>query len=101
MTPAVGRRELTLVLLWAVLVMAVTCLPYLDALRVAEGRVFGGFLWGVDEGNVYLAWIRQAAEGEWFLRNQYCLAPENPRFVNLYFQLAGRLSALTGPLRGE
>ncbi len=96
MTPAVGRRELTLVLLWAVLVMAVTCLPYLDALRVAEGRVFGGFLWGVDEGNVYLAWIRQAAEGEWFLRNQYCLAPENPRFVNLYFQLAGRLSALTG-----
>lgn len=96
MTTLVQRRELALVLLWAVLVMGLTCLPYLDALSVAEGRAFGGFLWGVDEGNVYLAWIRQAAEGEWFLRNQYCLAPENPRFVNLYFQLAGRLSALTG-----
>jgi hypothetical protein len=76
--------------------MALTCLPYLYALGVAEGRAFSGFLWGVDEGNVYLAWMRQAAEGEVFLRNQYCLAPENPRFLNLFFQVGGRLSALTG-----
>lgn len=96
MPVTVSRRELTWVLVWAALIMALTCLPYVYAIHIAEGRTCSGFLWGVDEGNVYLAWMRQAAEGEWFLRNQYCVAPENPRFVNLFFQLGGRLCALTG-----
>lgn len=93
---AYTRRERVMVLLWAVFVMGLTCLPYLYALRITEGREFGGFLWGVDEGNVYAAWMRQAAEGEVFLRNQYAPVPENPRFFNLYLHIGGRLSALTG-----
>jgi hypothetical protein len=91
----VARREMAWVLAWAAFVMALTCLPYLYAVRIADGRTFGGFLWGVDEGNVYLAWMRQAAEGEVFFRNQYSIAPESPHFVNLFFQLGGRLSGLT------
>jgi hypothetical protein len=92
----VSRREWVWVVLWALLVMGLTCLPYWHAREIAGERTFAGTLWGVDEGNVYLAWLRQAAEGRTLLHNQYCVAPENPRFFNLYLQLGGKLSALTG-----
>lgn len=92
-TARVGRREWGWVVAWVLLVMVLTCVPYGYALKIADGRTFGGFLWGVDEGNVYLAWLRQAGTGEVFLRNQYCLAPENPRFFNLFLQAGGRLGA--------
>ncbi|MEN6641811.1 MAG: hypothetical protein ABFE08_05135 [Armatimonadia bacterium] len=92
--PAVSRREMTWVLVWAVFVMLLTCIPYIHAMKIADGRTFSGFLWGVDEGNVYLTWMRQASEGEIFFRNQYAAVPENPRFVNLFLQLGGRLAGL-------
>ncbi|MEI6503583.1 MAG: hypothetical protein WCP21_21435 [Armatimonadota bacterium] len=93
-TPAVTRRELAWVLAWAIFVMLLTCVPYYYATNLAHGRTFSGFLWGVDEGNVYLTWMRQAAEGDLFFRNQYAVGPENPHFVNLFMQLGGRLSGL-------
>lgn len=88
------RRELLGIIMWATGVMLLTCLPYVYALRIADGRTFGGFLWGVDEGNVYLTWMRQAAEGEIFFRNQYTTDPEKPLFFNLFLQLGGRLGKL-------
>ncbi|MHB8995416.1 MAG: hypothetical protein ACYC63_09230 [Armatimonadota bacterium] len=94
MTTPPTRREMIWVLLWAVLIMLLTCIPYLYGLKLADGRTFSGFIWGVDEGNVYLTWMRQAAEGDIFFRNQYAVAPENPRFFNLFLQLGGRLSGL-------
>ena len=90
----VTRREMTWVLLWAAFVMLLTCIPYVYALQRAEGRLFGGFVWGVDEGNVYLTWMRQAAEGDLFFRNQYSTAPEHPRFFNLFLQVGGRTGGL-------
>lgn len=93
-TPSTTRREMIWVLLWAILIMLLTCIPYFYGLKLAAGRTFSGFIWGVDEGNVYLTWMRQAAEGDVFFRNQYAVAPENPRFFNLYLQFGGRLSAL-------
>jgi hypothetical protein len=98
----VTRREVVLVLAWAVSVMGLTVLPYVWAIRqTAEGRPlhehqFQGFLWGVDEGNVYLTWMRQAAEGAVLLRNQYTTMPQNPHFLNVFLVALGRLSALTG-----
>lgn len=94
MTGRLTRRELAWVLVWAVFVMLLTCVPYVYGQRLAAGRTFGGIVWGVDEGNAYLTWMRQAAEGDWLLRNQYAPAPETPRFLNLYLQLGGRLSGL-------
>ncbi|MCE5239802.1 hypothetical protein LLH23_15150 [bacterium] len=88
------RRELVWVVLWAAFVMLLTCIPYVYAMQRADGRSFSGFVWGVDEGNVYLTWMRQAAEGEVLFRNQYSTEPENPRFVNVFLQLGGRVSRL-------
>ena len=86
----------------AVLIVGLTVLPYLWAIGLTEpgqsleGHQFQGFMWGVDEGNAYLAWIRQASEGRVLLRNQYTVLPQNPQFFNLFVLACGKLVAATG-----
>ena len=89
--------EMRAVLAVAAVVMAVTLLPYMAALRsAAPGDVFGGFIWGVDDGNVYLSWIRQASEGHLLLANQYATDPQNPHFFNVFLLVAGLICRLSG-----
>lgn len=93
----ITRGELLAVLLWSAVVMAATAIPYVVAEREAgPDREFGGFIWGVDDGNVYLSWIRQAAEGRVFLRNQYTTRDQSPHFFHVFLLALGRISALTG-----
>ncbi len=90
-------REMAPVIGWAIGVMALTVLPYLWAIsRAAPDQQFQGFLWGVDEGNVYLQWMRQASEGRVLLRNQYTTMPQNPHFLNVFLLVLGRVMAWTG-----
>jgi len=96
-TPLVTWREIAPVMLWALAIVALTALPYLWAInRAPDGMQFQGFIWGVDEGNVYLAWIRQASEGRVLLRNQYTTLPQEPRFLNVFLLALGRATAWTG-----
>ena len=93
----VSAGEMRTVLLMAAAVMVLTMLPYVAALHLAEpGEVFGGFIWGVDDGNVYLSWMRQASEGRLLLGNQYTTEPQNPHFCNLFLTLSGALCRVTG-----
>ncbi len=102
----VTRGERFAVVLAAIAVMAVTMIPYVVALQlpsgggvdspVRPGDRFGGFIWGVDDGNVYLSWIRQASEGHLLLRNQYTTDPQNPHFFNLFLMVAGLICRITG-----
>ncbi len=93
----ISRREVLIGLGLAGAVMGLSTLPYLHALQMANPRdYFAGFIWGVDDGNVYLSWIRQAAEGNWLLGNQYTTAPQDPHFFNVFLLALGSFSALTG-----
>jgi hypothetical protein len=95
--PTITVWEWVAVLAWSVLVMSLTTLPYRVANRAAgPDRVFAGFLWGVDEGNVYLQWVRQASEGRVLLRNQYTTKDQDPHFVNVFLLALGRVGAWTG-----
>ncbi|MGI5816758.1 MAG: hypothetical protein ACOX9R_01540 [Armatimonadota bacterium] len=95
--PMVTWREIAPVIAWAVLIMALTALPYVWAVgQAAEGEQFQGFIWGVDDGNVYLSWMRQAAEGRVLLRNQYTTLPQNPHFFNAFLVSLGKVTAWTG-----
>ena len=95
--PTITRRELALVLLWSVAIMGLTAVPYHMASRWAgPQREFSGFIWGVDDGNVYLSWVRQAAQGRVLLRDQYTTKDQNPRFVNVFLLALGRVCRITG-----
>ena len=93
------RTELRSVLLAALGVMLLTCVPYLIAAApgfAGPGLHFQGFLWGLDDGNVYRSYIRQAATGHFFAADQYSTEPQNPHFANLLFLAMGLLCRLTG-----
>jgi hypothetical protein len=79
--------------------MLLTCVPYLIASLpgyAGPGLHFQGFLWGVDDANVYRSYIRQHATGHFFAFDQYSTEPQNPHFVNLLFLAMGLLCRLTG-----
>src|SRR5690242_2391833 len=67
---AVSRREWRWCLGAAAAVMVLTCLPYWWLGRVTPaGLRFLGFFVGLDDQCVYLAWMKQAAEGHFFFRS--------------------------------
>ena len=97
MKPTITRREIMFVLLWAVVVAAITMLPYARAVQLTpDGHHFAGFIWGIDDSNAHLSWIRQAAEGRWLLRNQYTIRAQNPHFFNVFLVGLGKICAVTG-----
>ncbi|MCX7598305.1 MAG: hypothetical protein N2512_05495 [Armatimonadetes bacterium] len=95
--PKPTRGEIVFVLLWAAFVVVLAGLPYVIAASWAgPDRYFSGFIAAVDDSNAYLAWTRQAAEGNLFLANQYTTAFQNPRFFSLFFQATGWLCRVFG-----
>ena len=96
---SVTRREAVVVLAAAVGILALTCVPYLVAAQpgyAGPGLHFAGFIWGVDDGNVYLSQIRQYSEGRLFAYDQFTTLPQTPRYLNLLWLTLGQLHRLTG-----
>src|SRR5438105_1795999 len=81
---------------WALAVMAAVSLPYLFLLAITPpGRVFWGFVNNPDDHCVYLAWMRQAESGRFFLQNLFTGDPQPGRTINLFFWLLGVLARIT------
>jgi hypothetical protein len=88
--PTLSRRELSLAILWSLLIVLITSGPYIVGQLEANGRYFSGLVSAVDDGNAYLQWIRQASEGSWTFRNQYSAEESPGRWLNVYFLALGR-----------
>jgi hypothetical protein len=85
------------VVIVAIVVVAVSCLPYLVGyLFTPPGRVFGGFVLDVVDSNAYLAKMQQGAQGHW--KAVLLHTPEDHPALRLYvFYLAlGHLAAWLG-----
>lgn len=97
---SVSSSEWRRVIAAAAGVMVLTYLPYLWAVAITPpGTHFMGFLHNPDEPNVYLSWMRQAAEGHGLFLDEFTTEPQRPMFTNLFFVGLGCLSrALHLPL---
>lgn len=92
----VTRQEWRWCLGAAALVMALTCLPYLWLQSMTPaGMQFLGFPVGPDDQCVYLAWMRQAADGHFLLRSLWTNDPQQGINTHLLFWLLGLLSRVT------
>jgi hypothetical protein len=81
---------------WALLVMVAASLPYLLLLAITPpGRVFWGFVNNPDDHCVYLAWMRQAADGHFFFRNLFTGDRQSGLTVNLFFWALGTFARFT------
>jgi hypothetical protein len=84
--------------LWFALALALlTTLPYIVAFA-AQGRswVFTGFVFGVEDGNSYIAKMLSGAAGAWLFRTPYTSLPQSGVLAFLPYLLLGKLTAPPG-----
>ena len=97
MRGTVTRNEWRWVLIWIVVALIVTSVPYLVGwLRSTPDRVFGGFAFAIEDGYSYLAKMKQGADGLWLFQLPYTSEAHTPTIFYLFHLLLGKFSALTG-----
>ncbi|MFQ6101588.1 MAG: hypothetical protein ACE5OS_10205 [Anaerolineae bacterium] len=90
-----ARREYRFVLAFSAVALIVTSIPYtLGAALATEDRVFGGFVYAVEDGYAYLAHMREGAGGAWLFTLPYTPEPHPPRLFYLLHLLLGKLATL-------
>ena len=78
------------------LALLLASLPYLYGyFTTPAGYVYTGLTYNIDDGAVYLSWMRQAASGHFFIHNQFTTEPQRGVLFNLFFLLLGGLVRLT------
>lgn len=97
MSTTISGKEIRWVLLWSILIVGLTCLPYLYACLVTpEDMQFTGLLSNPMDGNSYLAKMRQGAQGSWLFHLPYTPEDHDGAFIFTYYLFLGQLSALLG-----
>jgi hypothetical protein len=93
-SPIFNLGEYRFVLLVGILALAVTSIPYVLGAALAEGRVFGGFVYALEDCYSYLAKMRQGAEGAWLFHIAYTPEPHMGTFFFPFHLLLGKVAAL-------
>ncbi|NLH99191.1 MAG: hypothetical protein GX446_06830 [Chthonomonadales bacterium] len=82
------------------IVLVVSTLPYLfDRWLQGASPLYGWYSWfafNVTDNCVYLAWMRQYADGAWFQRNLFTSEPQSGHMLNLFFLALGKIGGWTG-----
>ncbi len=95
--PRVHRREKRWALAVACAFVGASCVPYLLAWAMTpKGMVYMGFIWNPDDPNVYMSWMKQAADGRLFFEDLFSTEPQTGRFLHLLFFALGSLARATG-----
>ncbi|MFQ3549559.1 MAG: hypothetical protein SNJ70_07390, partial [Armatimonadota bacterium] len=80
----------------SLLAAVLSSLPYIIALIIQpDGYKFMGFTRNIDDAAVYLSWIAQAADGNFFITNLFTLEPQNPKQFNIFFLIMGFIQKIT------
>ena len=94
--PQVSRREWCWAIIWSIVVLILSCLPYLIAVQLAPaGWQFAGFLVNPLDGHSYLAKMRQGFDGSWLFHLTYTPEPHPGVFIFIFYLALGHLAALT------
>ncbi|MCL5102629.1 MAG: hypothetical protein M1133_00750 [Armatimonadetes bacterium] len=96
MNAKVDKSERNWVLAWAIAIVLLASTPYLVGLIITpHGYHFLGLTHNIDDGAVYLSWMRQAADGHFFIRNLFTNEPQAARQINLLFLAMGNFARVT------
>ena len=94
--PQVSRSEWCWAIIWSIVVLILSCLPYLIAVQLAPaGWQFAGFLVNPLDGHSYLAKMRQGFDGSWLFHLTYTPEPHPGVFIFIFYLALGHLAALT------
>jgi len=82
---------------FAVVVMLVTTIPYfLGYFSQGDTWHFTGFVFGVEDGNSYIAKMLRGASGDWLFRTPYTALPQRGVLAFLPYMLLGKLTSPPG-----
>jgi len=94
---ALSPAERRFVLLFGALVMLVTTIPYIIGYSTqGEMARFSGFVFGVEDGNSYIAKMVSGWAGNGLFRSPYTAFPQNGLLMYLPFIYLGKLAAPPG-----
>ncbi len=86
--------------IFAAILLAVTTVPYLLGYWAQnKDWVFNGFVFGVEDGNSYIAKMLEGASGDWLFRTPYTAYPQTGALAFFPYLLLGKLAA--GPAEHE
>lgn len=86
-------NEYRFVLTLSIFVLVVTSIPYvLGAALATEDRIFGGFVYALEDCYSYLAKMRQGAEGAWLFRIAYTPEPHRGALFFPFHLLLGKVA---------
>jgi hypothetical protein len=90
----VSRRSNRWWLWYAIVLAAITSFPYLSA-AMFDGRAwsFTGFVFGVEDGNSYIAKMLLGASGDWLFRTPYTTSPQRGVLAFLPYLLLGKMAS--------
>ena len=89
-----GRRW---ALIFGLVVMGLTSIPYILGFAMQNpGWVFTGFVFGVEDGNSYIAKMLTGAAGEWLFRTPYSIYPQNGVLAFPFYIWLGKLGFAPG-----
>jgi hypothetical protein len=91
------KRERRWCLIYAAILAILTSLPYLIGFTLqGEDWRFTGFVFGVEDGNSYIAKMLLGAQGEWLFRTPYSTSYQRGVVAFLPYLLLGKLAAGQG-----
>jgi hypothetical protein len=89
-------REKAYYFLIGTLAILLSSSPYLYGwMHTPLGHVYTGLTLNIDDADVYLTWMRQAADGAFFQRNLFTTEDQKGILFNLWFLLLGNIARLT------
>lgn len=101
MTTSTAKQNRIAPMVFAVLVLAITFIPYLLGYANAEGRRYLWLGYNFDDASVYLTWMRQTAAPSLRVFNLFTTDPQTGLVANPLFLLLGLVHWLTKiPLLG-
>ncbi|MCC6146503.1 MAG: hypothetical protein IT308_02930 [Anaerolineaceae bacterium] len=90
-------RERRMVFLLGFALLMLTSLPYLIGYETqGEAWRFSGFVFGVEDGNSYIAKMLMGANGDWLFRTPYSSKPQTGFLTFLPYLLLGKLTTPPG-----
>ncbi len=80
---------------WAILMIVLTTIPLVMGFALTRNSMvqFSGFLFGVEDGNSYLAKMLSGSIGDWLFRTPYSAYPQNGFLAFLPYLLLGKLAS--------
>lgn len=87
------RAERRWCLLYSAVLVVLTGMPYLlGYFAQSEAWVFSGFVFGVEDGNSYIAKMLSASQGAWLFRTPYTTSDQRGIIAFLPYILLGKLA---------